>query len=167
MHWLATEARPEPRRPPGYDRRMLRRLLSLVATAAALAGCGSDDPELPAACTRGEDAVRAALREAPGEVRLDGAPLSSCLSGASDGDQLETVGIGLVETAASLAQEARREPEGDAALQLGYLVAAAHRGGSEEGPHAELLRRLDQELTAIDTSSDAFRRGERAGRTGG
>jgi hypothetical protein len=151
----------------GYDRWMLRRFLLGVATGAALAGCGSSGEDLPAACTEGEDAVRAALRAAPAQVRVDGTRLSDCLSGSPDGNQVQVVGTAFVESAAGLAREARRDPEGRSALELGYLVAAAHRGGSNQGVHSELLRRLDQELSTVDTRSRSFRRGRRAGRTGG
>ena len=146
---------------------MLRTLLAGVAAAAALAGCGSGGEELPAACTDGADAVRAALHDAPGKVRLDGTPLSSCLSSAPEGEQVQVVGTAFVESAVALAAEARREPEGRSALELGYLVAAANRGGSNQGVHSELLRRLDQELITVDTQSRAFRRGQRAAATGG
>jgi hypothetical protein len=151
----------------GYDRPMLRRLLAGVATLAALAGCGSGEEDLPVACTEGEDAVRSALRDAPGKVRMERTPLSRCLSGAPGGDQVQIVGTAFVESASALATEARRNPEGRSALELGYLVAAAHRGGSNQGVHSELLRRLDQEAAAIEDRSRAFRRGQRAGQTGG
>jgi hypothetical protein len=146
---------------------MVRRLLAGVATLAALAGCGSGDEELPVACTEGEDAVRAALREAPAKVRLGGTPLSRCLSGAPGGDQVQVVGAAFVESASALATEARRRPEGRSALELGYLVAAAHRGASNQGVHSELLRRLDQEAAPFEDRSSAFRRGQRAGQSGG
>jgi hypothetical protein len=146
---------------------MVRRLLAGVATLAALAGCGSGDEELPVACTEGEDAVRAALREAPAKVRLGGTPLSRCLSGAPGGDQVQVVGTAFVESASALATEARRRPEGRPALELGYLVAAAHRGASNQGVHSELLRRLDQEAAPFEDRSSAFRRGQRAGQSGG
>jgi hypothetical protein len=146
---------------------MVRRLLAGVATLAALAGCGSGDEELPVACTEGEDAVRAALREAPAKVRLGGTPLSRCLSGAPGGDQVQVVGTAFVESASALATEARRRPEGRSALELGYLVAAAHRGASNQGVHSELLRRLDQEAAPFEDRSSAFRHGQRAGQSGG
>lgn len=146
---------------------MFRRLLAGVAMVAATAGCGSGGEGLPAPCTAGADAVRDALREAPGEVRLEGTALSECVSGSPGGDQVQLVGTAFVESAAGLASEARREPEGRSALELGYLVAAANRGGSRQGVHSELLRRLDQELVTVNTRASAFRRGARAGRTTG
>jgi hypothetical protein len=138
-----------------------------LVCAAALAGCG-DDEEIAAACTDGPGAVRKALRNAPGPVRLGGAPLSDCLSEQADGGELQLVGTAFVEAAAGLAPAARRRPEDRAAVELGYLVGAArHGGGSTQGVHSELLRRLDQELAGVDTGSNAFRRGERAGRSEG
>jgi hypothetical protein len=147
---------------------MLRRLLAGVATLAVLAGCGSGDERLPVACTEGADAVRTALRDAPGKVRLEGTPLSRCLTGAPGGDQVQIVGTAFVESASALATEARRAPEGRSALELGYLVAAAHRGGdATQGVQSELLRRLDQELSTVNTRSRAYRRGRQAGRASG
>jgi hypothetical protein len=167
MHRFPAKCGPESWSAPGYDRLMLQRFLVGIATAAALAGCGGDE-RAPAACTDGRDAIRAALRDAPREVRLDGTPLSDCLSESADGDELQVIGTAFVESAAGLAGEARRHPEGRAALELGYLVAAAHRGGdSTQGVHSELLRRLDQELLTVDTRSRAFRRGRQAGRARG
>ena len=136
--------------------------------AAALAACGGDDCGMPAACGEGPAAVRAALMDAPGAVRLEGARLSDCLGENASGGELQTVGTSFVEAAAGLAPEARRRPEGRAALELGYLVGAARRGGgSTQGVHEELLRRLEQELAGVNTRSSAFSRGERAGRSEG
>jgi hypothetical protein len=136
--------------------------------AAALAACGSDEKEIASACTDGPAAVREALRAAPGEVALGGAPLSDCLGEGADGGELQLVGSAFVGAAEELAAAARRRPGERAALELGYLVGAARQGGaSTQGVHIELLRRLEQELGGVDTSSPAFRRGERAGRDGG
>ena len=147
---------------------MLRRTLPLALVLLALAGCTREETRLPAACTDGEDAVRAALNSAPGQVRMGDAALSSCLNEEADGDQLQVVGIAFVEAASGLAREARRRPESRSALELGYLVAAAHRGGdSTQGVHSELLRRLDQEVAAVNTRSRAYRRGRQAGRAAG
>jgi hypothetical protein len=133
-----------------------------------VSACGDDRNAVPVACTQGDDELLAALRAAPGEVRVGDGKLSDCLTEDADGGQLQLVGTSFVETASRLAPGARREPEGRDALELGYLVAAAHRGGDHtQGVHDELLRRLDQELSAVDTSARAYRRGERAGRSGG
>jgi hypothetical protein len=144
-------------------------LLAIAACVVALAACGDGGEEdVPAACTEGEDAIRAALRSAPGAARLDGDPLSECFAEDSDGGDLQRVGTGFLEAAAGLAASARRDPEGREALQLGYLVGAARRGASAtQGIHTELLRRLEQEASTVGTRSRAFRRGERAGRTEG
>lgn len=142
--------------------------VSASCLAALLSGCGDDPGPLPTACGEGEQALRTALRSAPGQVRLGGAHISDCLQKGASGDQLQLVGTGFVEAASRLSDRARRKPEGRAALELGYLVAAAHRGGAHtQGVHDELLRRLDQEANSIDTRSRAYRRGARAGRTAG
>ena len=136
--------------------------------AALIAACGGDDDEaLPAACSEGPAAVRSALADAPGPVRLEGVRLSECLGENASGGHLQAVGASFVAAAGGLAPAARRNPEGRAALELGYLVAAARRGGgSTQGVHDELLRRLEQELAGVDRSS-SFRRGVRAGSSGG
>ena len=142
--------------------------LALLAFAG-LAGCGEDrESGVPAACKEGPESVRAALRAAPREVRLDGVRLSECLTEGADADDLQVVGAAYLEAAAGLARKAGQDPESRAAVELGYLVGAARRGGSgTQGVHTELLRRLDQELGTVDTRSPAFRRGERAGRSEG
>lgn len=144
-------------------------LLVPALCALALAGCGSEGGDgVPGACTNGAGTLRAALRSAPAPVRLDGAKLSDCLSDESEGENLQVVGGAFVEAAAGLAAVARRSPEGREALQLGYLIGAARRGGSDtQGVHTELLRRLDQELGAVDIGAQAFRRGLRAGSRSG
>jgi hypothetical protein len=141
--------------------------IAVVMCVALLAACGDDDRRVPVACAQGPDAVRTALRDAPGQVRLEGTRLSDCLVEGASGGELQAVGTSFLQAAAGLADEARRDPDGRAALELGYLVGAARRGGSPEGVHSELLRRLEQELGGVDTGSRSFRRGERAGRSGG
>jgi hypothetical protein len=141
----------------------------LLALALAVAGgCGKDsDRGLPAACPADSDQVMAALRKAPAPVRIDGVALSECLTRRSSPEEVQRVGANYVEAAAGLSRDARRRPHGPAALRLGYLVGAAHRGASAtEGVHSELIRRLDQELRSVP-SSPARRRGERAGRRSG
>jgi hypothetical protein len=78
------------------------------------------------------------------------------------------VGTGFVDAASRLSPQAQRRPNGRPALELAYLIAAAHRGRTHtQGVYDELLRRLDQEATTIDTHSPAYLRGERAGRAAG
>lgn len=67
------------------------------------------------------------------------------------------------------------EPDGDAALRLGYLLGAAERGSEEsEGIHSDLLRRLTvaaryapgrQPLS--EEFLAAYKEGFEAGRSGG
>jgi len=123
---------------------------------------------LPAECKGGPESVRSALASAPGRVELGGTTISDCLKQASGGADVQTIGSSLIAAAQDLADEARSDPEGPAATRLGYLAGAARRGAAKvQGFHEETLRRLEQELQAVDTRSDAFRRGERAGRRDG
>ena len=136
----------------------------MLCTLLAPAACGDEKERPSAACAISPDAVVSALRAAPAAVRVEGVRLSSCLTEGSDADDLQRVGTAYVEAAATLSARARRDPDGRPALQLGYLVGAARRGGgTTHGVHSELLRRLEQERL----SSRAFRRGERAGRRSG
>ena len=145
-----------------------RRTCTLVLSAVAIAACGGNDPSLPDACKRGPAAVRSALRAAPRPVRLDGVPLSRCVSEASDAGELQASGASLVGAAGGLAAGARRSPGGADELRLGYLVGAAARGaGPEGGERSELLRRLEQEADALRQRGAAFRRGLEAGRRDG
>lgn len=108
--------------------------------------------------------MREALREAPGEVRLDGTPLSACLADESDAAELADVGSAFVNTAADLAAAADERPEGEEATQLGYLLGATLRGVREHrGVNDELVRRIEAETAAIRGRSQAFGRGRRAG----
>jgi hypothetical protein len=147
--------------------RTLATLLAGLAAVLAAVGCGAqEESTVPVACKAGPDAVGRALADAPEPVRVHGIPLSECLSAASDQADLQAVGSAFVESASDLAPEARADPESAEALRLGYLVGAARRG-AVPGIHEELVRRLEQELTGVDTSSKAFERGERAGRISG
>jgi hypothetical protein len=114
-------------------------------TALVAAGCGSQgDDSTPVACLEGEAAYLAALRAAPGEVKLAGeTPISECLAENQQAGDLATVGETLVSTSTKLNSEARAEPGGDANIQLGYLIGAAQRGAEKtEGIHSDLIRRL-------------------------
>jgi len=151
---------------------VFRRALSVLCAAlvlAAAAGCREEDPVLAPACREGPDKILTALRAAPGEVRLGGDTLlSKCLVNAEDGGELTDVGTGYVTAAQRLADRARREPDGPAAEQLGYLVGAVRRGSlPDQGLAYELVRRIEGEATRADHRSAAFRRGLRAGRAGG
>ena len=140
----------------------------VIAGALLLAACSDDDEAVPAACSRGPDAVGAALREAPGQVTIDGSPLSECIKDTSGGGDLREVGITYVEVASRLAPAAASEPNGSEALQLGYLIGAFEKSkAGAQGVGYELGRRLNSELLRVDMRSPAFRRGHRAGRTGG
>jgi hypothetical protein len=148
-------------------------LLSLAALL--FAGCGREDPSTPVACLEGQDIYLAALKKAPGEVKLAGeAPISECLAENQSAGDLARVGEAMVETATLLNGEARGLPDGSAPLRLGYLIGAAKRGAEEtEGIHSDLIRRLTvaarysggDVLPAAFTES--YREGFDAGRAGG
>ena len=142
-----------------------------LATALAvlvLAGCGSEPSrDVPVECKSGPDAVRRALARAPGDVRLGGRLLSECFAPGSDAGDAQALGFAIVPVAERLADEAHARPRGPAALRLGFLVGAVHRGAGRGGVYAELERRVGQVLAGVDTTSPAYRRGERAGRDHG
>jgi hypothetical protein len=73
----------------------------------------------------------------------DGTAVSECLAENQQGGDLADVGETMVALATKLNAEARRDPSGDAAVELGYLLGAAERGAAKtEGIHADLIRRL-------------------------
>jgi hypothetical protein len=112
--------------------------------------------------------VRAALVRAPATVELDGTPLSGCLARGSSAAEVQQVGSAYLSVVAELADEVRRRPFGPTALRLGYLVGAIRRGAADtQGIHDEFLRRVGQELTGINTSTDSYRIGYEAGRARG
>jgi hypothetical protein len=116
----------------------------LTALVVLLAGCGSSDDSTPVACLEGAAAYERALKAAPEEVLLEDETLiSECLTRNQSGGDLSRVGEALIETATKLNAQAREDPGGGAALQLGYLLGAVKRGTEEsEGIHSDLLRRL-------------------------
>lgn len=131
-----------------------------------LAACSSEEEDaLPAACRAGQAAVTRALGDAPEPVTLGGGTtISDCFARGGEAGDVQTVGFALTGTVAELAREARADPDGRAALELGYLVGAVRRGAERTpGLYDELARRVEQELHGIDTSSEAFSTGERAG----
>jgi hypothetical protein len=120
--------------------------VAVLSLALLLAGCGnSEEAETPAACLAGPRAFQVALAAAPGEVRLAGdTAIGDCLIENQSAGELSQVGGSLVQVATELraaAQGGRGARE--AAVELGYLVAAV-RGGAEHtgGIHAELARRV-------------------------
>lgn len=131
-------------------------MLAALAGALVVAGCGSSDPETPAACLAGTDAYVEALADAPGEVLVeDSTPIGACLVKNQPGGELSQVGEAMIGAATRLNRTAREEPGGDAAIQLGYLVGAVQEADSTTGGiHRDLVLRLD---------SAARFSGERAG----
>ncbi len=149
-------------------RRAATSLALVVLIALVGAGCGDSDEQTPVACLGGARAYLGALDAAPGEVRLGGeAPISDCLSRNQPGGELATVGTAMLAATNELNREARAQPDGPAALRLGYLIGAAERGAEgTEGIHAELLRRLGAAATYTPGDrppSAAFERGYREG----
>ncbi len=115
-----------------------------MAIAAVNGGCGASTAPVSSACTESEEAIRAALRTAPGAVRLtDGSRLSQCIrSGTGEADLLD-VGMTFTRTADGLRVQAREKQDEAAAVQLGYLVGATRKGAAEtNGVMAELQRRV-------------------------
>lgn len=123
---------------------------------------------MPVACDTSAQAVQTALKRAPGAVRLDGVRLSDCFTRAADPAQIQQVGGTFVDAAEALADRMRKAPRSQAAVELGYLIGAVHRGaGNTQGIHYETVRRIDQVLVGLDRRSPEFARGERAGMRSG
>jgi predicted small lipoprotein YifL len=117
-------------------------LIALTALAAAsVAGCGSKGPTtVPVACAGAAEQYLTALRAAPDTVRLaEDTPISDCFTG----DESPEVGRAVIEAASRLNAQARRDPGGNATVQLGYLAGAVHEGTSHVPSEADLVRRLD------------------------
>jgi len=135
----------------------------------AMPGCSRDANEsAPAACREGEEAVRKALESAPRDVSMEGTLLSECLDDTTSGGELQAVGAAYVAVAADLAGVASRNPDSREATQLGFLVGALRRAErGAQGVGAELRRRIQQELSQVDTSARAYQRGVAAGRRAG
>jgi len=125
---------------------MLEKLvLALLAAALVLgaSGCGAKKNDLaPDACLVSNRGYLRALERAPGAVRLAGTtPISDCLVSEQDAGQLADIGREMVVAASKLNVEARRDPAGPAALQLGYLIGAVAKGA--DPIHTDLVRRLN------------------------
>jgi hypothetical protein len=154
----------------------MRSAVAVAALFACLAlagtGCGSQDDSTPVACLEGTPAYEKALRSAPGEVLLQAeTPISDCLASNQQAGDLARVGEAMVETATALSAQAREEDDGDAAVQLGYLIGAAERGAeTSEGIHADLVRRLTvaaRYAPGKESLSPAFMRSYEAGYAAG
>jgi hypothetical protein len=135
-----------------------------VLAAVLVAGCGGD-PKPPVACSSGARLVLGALRDAPGAVKVDGTPISTCVKRSLGTGEMQTLGFTYVAAANSLLK--RIPHSNDAALQLGFLVGAVRRGANEtNGIQLELLRRLEQ-VAGVDgppgAAGTAYRRGMAAG----
>lgn len=142
--------------------------VAVLLGALLLAGCSDEEEPVPVSCRQGPDSVRSALRDAPGRVTLGGTPLSDCISDTTGGGPLQEVGQAYLAVASGLADAAARDPNGVAALRLGYLMGAVERSRSgAQGVGSELGRRLRMEAARVDSDAPAFRRGERAGRRHG
>jgi hypothetical protein len=148
------------------DRRAVS--VALLLGALLLAGCSDEEEPVPVSCRQGPDAVRSALRDAPGRVSLGGTPLSACITDTTGGGPLQEVGQSYLAVASSLADDAARDPNGVSAMRLGYLMGAVQRSRTgAQGVGSELGRRLQMEAARVDSDAPAFRRGERAGRRHG
>src|SRR4051812_16803354 len=100
-----------------------------MLAGSLVAGCGdTSDRKLPAGCLEGPSEVRAALAAAPGDVRVGGRRLSECFPRAGSQENVEGVGTVFVAAAQRLADQAQQRANRTAALRLGFLIGAAHRG---------------------------------------
>jgi hypothetical protein len=145
-----------------------------VILAVLAAGCSrsSGSESAPVACTDGSPSarvasLRSALAHAPAPVRLgDGTSISDCLAQDSDSGDIQNVGSTLLTLVQQLGDSGATDDR--TLVELGYLAGAVHRGAARaQGVDGEIERRIEQELSAAQTASAPFRRGERAGRASG
>ena len=149
---------------------MLRALTVVVLLAAVLAACSrEDEPQLPAACRSGPGALREALVNVPGPVRIDGeTSVSDCLANAHDAADVSEIGATVVAVGSELERPALENPRGVEARRLGYLVGAARKGAERvPGFHYDMLRRLEQDHRPLEQDSPQYRRGLREGKKNG
>jgi hypothetical protein len=155
---------------------MLKRAaLAVAATATALiVGCGnSQDDQAPGVCLVGNEAYLRALEKAPEPVLLGSTtPISDCLVPQQSQGQLASIGEQMIVAATKLNNEARRDPGGPAAVELGYLLGAVSKGA--DPIHTDLVRRLNSSAHFSETGGAlpasferAFGRGYQAGRSSG
>ncbi|HEX4363238.1 MAG TPA: hypothetical protein VHZ75_01730 [Solirubrobacteraceae bacterium] len=152
--------------------RAVRTALPAAACLLALAGCSNGPDPVPAACSDSSATLQAALRRAPGAVRLaDGTPLSRCISRARSDSDLQSLGLSLTRVADTLRAQAATDPS--AALRLGYFAGAVHAGAaaSASGIATQLARHLEHvamlDPGAPPAAGAALRRGLRAGERSG
>jgi hypothetical protein len=140
------------------------RAVSAALVAIVLAGCGSEpSSQVPVGCKVAPREVVRAVAAAPGEVRLGGRRVSECFAPGGEAGDVQALGLAIVPAAERLAPAARAHPRGPAALRLGFLMGAVHRGAERGRVYAELERRVRLETAGVDTSSPAYRRGLSAG----
>jgi len=157
-----------PPRTPAYPLyyAVVKRLIPLFVLLVG--GCSTADDSIPVACRDAGETLPGALAKAPGEVRIDGARISQCLSEDAESSEVQEVGAAFLQTASGLAEVAVERPEGEEAVRLGYLVGAARRGTEgTQGIHYEMVRRLEQEAGPLAKRSRAYARGRRAGARSG
>ena len=121
-------------------------VMSAAILGLTLAGCGSEDDEAvtAAGCLQDADAYVEALESAPGEVTLDGTSLGDCLTTEQQPGAISEVGKSMVDAATELNARARREPLGEPAVQLGYLVGVVQARAEETGGiHSDLAHRVE------------------------
>jgi len=149
-------------------------LALLLVTPLASCSRTSGSEKIPSACTDGEPsarvaALRSALAHAPGPVAFhDGTKISDCLAHDAGGGDIQEVGSMLLTVTQQVMDGASGPHDGQALLELGYIEGAVHRGAAKaQGVDGEIERRIQQEMSTVDTGSAAFMSGERAGRSGG
>jgi len=159
-----------------YDQAVPKRIaaLLLIGATIVIAGCGnSQDDHAPAVCLGGSQAYLQALAKAPDPVLLGSTtPISDCLVPQQEGGQLATIGQSMIVAATRLNAEARRDPGGEAAVELGYLTGAVSQGA--DPIHTDLVRRINASARFSESGNvlpasfqRAFGRGYAAGqRTG-
>ena len=159
-----------------YDQSMLRCVAVALATGAIalIAGCGNgQDDQAPASCLVGNEGYLKALERAPAPVLLGSTtPISDCLVPEQNQGQLASIGEEMVVAATKLNAESRRDPSGQAPVELGYLLGAVSKGA--DPIHTDLVRRLNSAAHFSQTGGSlpasverAFGRGYQAGHESG
>lgn len=123
----------------------MKRLAAALLAAGLLAGCGSETESTPSACVAPPGEWLTALEAAPGPVLLDGTTaISDCLIDGQPAGALSNVGQTAIAAATRLNADAVRDPSGEQATRLGYLVGALEEGAAGTGGiHADLIRRVN------------------------